>query len=149
MANHLRKTIRTAVSAALASLPTTGTRVYETRLRTLQDNELPALRVYMRAGTARLSSKATDPILERMDELIVEGCAKAPSDGTLDDQLDAINIEVEQAIAGNQGAGGAKMIQISSIENDLDGEAERERGVIRMTFQVLYYATRGRPDVAL
>jgi hypothetical protein len=42
-----------------------------------------------------------------------------------------------------------KYVEPRRIEMDLEGEAEKEVGIKRMTFEVLYYTALGAPDVAL
>lgn len=146
---HVRKLIRDAATTALAGLATTGANVFPSRARKLHDAQIPGLRVYLNAEQESRQSIGLDPVLERHAELVVEGVAKAPSDGTLDDLLDAINLEVETRMAANQTIGGAKSIAPTGISLDLEGEGEKERGIITITFDVLYYTTRARPDVAL
>lgn len=148
MALHLRKQIRDAVAAALTSLTTSGARVYESRTHELQDANLPGLRIYTNSEDARVSEiLSSNRVLERDLQLVVEACSKKSSG--LDDELDLMVQEVEVAIAANQGAGGAKWIQLKSIEIDMEGEAEKEIGVARMTFEVRYNAALSAPDVAL
>ena len=148
MASHLRKQIRDAVAAALTGLATSGARVYESRTHELQDANLPGLRIYTNSEDARVSEiLSSNRVLERDLELVVEACSKKSSG--LDDELDLMVQEVEVAIAANQGAGGAKWIQLKSIEIDMEGEAEKEIGVARMTFEVRYNAALSAPDVAL
>lgn len=148
---HLRKQIRDAVAAAVTSLTTTGTRVFPSRDFELQLTDLPCLRVFLNNENATLESIASGAgsILARRAELVVEGVAQANFDGTLDDTLDQIALEVEKAISTNQSAGGAKTITLNRVELTMEGEAESERGVVRMTFDALYYSTIGAPDVAL
>lgn len=147
MALHLRKQIREAAAAALTSLFTSGARVYQSRTHELQDANLPGLRIYTSEEAIDIVTLGVSRILERELDLVVECCAKESSD--LDDKLDLMMQEVEVAIAANQGIGGAKWVQLKKIEIDMEGEAEKEVGVARMTFQVRYYAALGAPDVAL
>jgi hypothetical protein len=79
---------------------------------------------------------------------VVEACAKESAD--LDDKLDLMCKEALVAIDANQGLGvGAKYTEPSRVEIDMEGEAEKEVGVARMFFEVLYYTAQGAPDVAL
>lgn len=148
MASHLRKQIRDAVAAALTGLTTSGARVYESRTHELQDTNLPGLRIYTNSEDVRISEiLSSSRVLERDLELVVEACSKKSSG--LDDELDLMIQEVEVELAANQGAGGAKWIQLKSIEIDMEGEAEKDIGVARMTFEVRYNAALSAPDVAL
>lgn len=147
MADHVRKQIRDAAVAALTGLATSGDRVFENRTHELQENEVPGLRIYTNNEASRILSLGIGRRRERGLELVVECCSKK-ADG-FDDELDAMIKEVELAIDANQGMGGAKSIEPRSIEIDMDGEADQDIGVARMTFDVLYYTALGEPDVAL
>jgi hypothetical protein len=145
MANHVRRQIREAAATALTSLTTTGANVFQSRTHELQDADLPGLRIYT-------NDEAIDKLQEQGDQLrtiqlVVEGCAKASSN--LDDTLDTIIKEVEVALAGNQTIGGAKYVDLAEIEIDMEGEAEKECGVARMTFEVVVLTDMAAPDVAL
>jgi len=113
----------------------------------LQDVNLPGLRIYTNNEDVRVDSIGVDRQVERGLDLVVEACSKKTTG--LDDELDLMIQEVEVVIAANQNLGGAKRIQLTGIEIDMEGEAEKEVGIARMTFQVRYYATLSRPDVAL
>jgi hypothetical protein len=144
---HVRKLIRDAAAVALTGLATTGSRVFENRVHTLQEDQLPALRVYTNNGASRAQSVGMERVRERGEELMVECCAKAATG--FDDQIDAMILEVEQALDANQGIGGAKSVELRSIQIDMDDEADREIGIARLTFDVLYYTALGAPDEAL
>lgn len=147
MAAHLRKQIRDAAAAALTGLSTSGARVYESRTHEMQDTNLPGLRIYTNNEEAQISSLGFSRVIERDVDLVVEACSKKSSG--LDDELDLMIQEVEVALAANQGIGGAKWVQLRSIEIEMEGEAEQEVGIARMTFAVRYYAALNAPDVAL
>ena len=147
MADHLRKQIRDAAAAALTGLATSGSRVYESRTFELQDANLQGLRIYTNNEVVEISALGVGRTLERDLDLVVECCSKKSTG--LDDELDAMLKEVEVALAANQSVGGAKWVQLKGIEIEMVGEAEREVGVARMTFQVRYYAALGTPDTAL
>jgi hypothetical protein len=76
----------------------------------------------------------------------VECCSKKSSG--LDDELDLMIKETEVIIAANQNIGGAKRVQLRRIEIVLEGEAEKEVGVARMTFDVFYITALSTPDIA-
>lgn len=148
MANLLRRQIREAAATTLTSLATTGANVFQSRTHELQEASLPALRVYTNDEQVRISSMGASRIREHELELVVEACAKESAD--LDDKLDLICKEVQIALDANQGLGvGVKYVEPKRIEIDMEGEAEKEVGVARMTFEVLFYTALGAPDVAL
>lgn len=147
MANHLRRQLREAAALALTGLATSGTNVFPSRTHELQDAQLPALRIYTNAEQIEKLHGHTGGEQERALQLMVECCAKAGAD--LDDTLDGMIKEVEIAIAGAQTLAGAQYIDLKEIEVEMLGEAEREVGVARMTFEAVLYADMAAPDVAL
>lgn len=147
MPDHLRKQIRDAAAVALTGLATSGSRVFESRTHELQDTDLPGLRIYTNEESVVIGSLGASRLLERQLELVVECCSKKAS--SMDDELDAMIKEVEVALAANQGIGGAKYVQLARIEIDMEGEAEKEVGVARMTFTVPYITALAAPDAAL
>ena len=148
MADHVRKQIRDAAAAALTGLATTGARVYESKTHELQDANLPGLRIYTNSETLEILEllHSANRTIHRVLDLLVECCSKKASG--MDDELDAMIKEVEVALAANQGIGGAKWVQLQRIEIDMEGEAEKEVGVARMTFAVHYTTALATPDIA-
>lgn len=147
MANYVHQQIREAAAASgvLGNLTTTGANVFQSRTHELQDTQLPALRIYTNDEDIKVGSMGSRRIRDRTLHLVVEACAKESAN--LDDKLDLICKEVETAIDGNQGLGlGVKCIEIKSIEADMQGEAEKEVGIKRMTFEVFYQTAQGAPD---
>lgn len=147
MAAHVRQQVRDAVKVALTGLTTTGANVFDSRVYELKDDELPALRIFTNSEDVQIDSIGFSRLQDRRLELVVEACVK--QNGAFDDTLDTILKEVEVAIAANQGAGGAKFIQLAKIEIELSGEGEKPVGLGRMTFQVPYITALGAPDIAL
>lgn len=150
MADILKKQIREAAAAAgvLGNLTTTGARVYQSRTHELQDANLPALRIYTNDEEISVASMGVNRLREHRLDLVVEACAKESAD--LDDKLDLIEKEVMIALDANQSLGvGVKYVEPRRVEMDLEGEAEKEVGIKRMTFEVLYYTAKGSPDVAV
>lgn len=148
MADHLRKQIREAAATALTGLATTGSRVFASRARPLQASDLPALRVYCDDESIEHVSTGPERLRERRVDLIVEACAQANAD--LDDTLDQVAKEVEQALDANNSLGvGVKFIEPRDITAEFMGEGETTIGVARMRFEAVYYTAKGAPDVAL
>lgn len=146
MANHVRRQIRDAALTALTGLATTGAHVYASRVDELQDTNLPALRIITNDEQVDIDSMGASRLVERTLTLVVEACVK--ENDTFDDTLDQIFKEVETAIAANQGMGGAKYVQLGSIEVEMSGEGEKDVGIGRMTFEVYYITAFNAPDTA-
>lgn len=147
MANHLRRQIREAAAALVTGLGTTASRVFQMRIYPLQAAELPGLLVFTNDEAAVRTSFPAPSLMERRLELVIEGYAKATSN--LDDTLDGIAKEVEVAIAGDYTFGGkAKSTTLRSTQIQMV-EADQPIGLVRLTFDVMYYALDNAPDVAL
>lgn len=147
MADGVDQQILDAAVAAVTGLATSGTRVFQSRVYELQDVNLPGLRVYLNNESIATASMGVGRRRAHRADLVIECCSKKSSGMEL--ELRTMRKEVIAALDANQGAGGAKYIEPRSIEIDMDGEAEKEVGVARMTFEVLYYTAQGAPDVAL
>jgi len=147
MASEIRKQIRDAATTALTGLTTTGSKVYPSRVYEMQAADLPGLRIFTNNQTVEQVDVAVNPTEENRLELLIEGCAKSGSG--MDDTLDAIVKEVRIALAGAQTLGGAKRVSLKTVEVEMEGEAEAPRGVVRLTFEVLYYSAQNAPDVAI
>lgn len=147
MADHLRKQIREAAVTTLTGLTTTATRVFDSRVRLIQQTDCPCLRVYCDDEEIELASMgigARDR--KRTLRLIVEGCVATNS--SPEDTVDLIAKEVEVALDNNNGLGGlVKWIEPRRIETEFSGEGETLVAVIRLQFEVLYHSAKGAPDV--
>jgi hypothetical protein len=145
---HVRTQIRNALAAAIADLPSTGASVFASRLYPLQDAELPALLVYSESEDTTPISIGLPRTMERALRIQVEAIAKATVD--LDDVLDQICLEVEEALAMPVTTlqDIAKLITLTSTDIEFS-EAEKPIGRARMKYTVDYFATENAPDVAL
>lgn len=146
MANHLRRQIREAAATLVTGLATTASRVYQMRIYPLQAAELPGLLVFTNDEAAARMTFPAPSLIERRLDLVIEGYAKATSN--LDDTLDGIAKEVEVAIAGDHTLGGkAKSTTLRSTQVQMV-EADQPIGMVRLTFEVVYFALDNAPDVA-
>jgi hypothetical protein len=138
---HVRKQIRDDVVTTLTGLITTGTRVFASRVYPNEAGKLPLLCVYSLNEASELIAMNGNQLLRSL-EIVVEGYAKAKAN--LDDTLDAIAKEVEEALAVDPTRGGiAHKTVINDTEISLSEEGEQPIGVIRMSFQVDYVTTSG------
>jgi len=150
MADHLRKQIRAAIVTACTGLTTTGTRVYAGRATPLPEGSDPALLIDMGAESIATSSLGgASRLQERTLEIVIQGAVKTVQSTYLD-TLDAIALEVEQALAGVQTLGGlSKWIQPRAIdEPEIEGGGEKTVAVMAMHFDVLYYTALNAPQTA-
>lgn len=147
---HARTQIRTAAAAALTGLATAGARVFKSRLRPVDDDELPCLLVYCDDERGIEKTTAGNPgRLSRPLELIVKGLVKKTT--ALDDELDKIAKEVEVAIAANITLGGLvrEGVWLREIGVTMNEETEKPCGEIILVFSVTYSTNSNAPEVAL
>jgi len=147
--SHVRKQIRDAVAHALTGLPSTGSNVYKGRYNPLQNAKLPALLVYTSSEAAEinvmgLSSRGSDRVLT----ITVEAYAKTK--GTVDDDLDAIAVSVEETLASNSGLN-AIVKDVIYVGAELDGSADPEQTVatMRINFAARYRVAEDDVETAI
>lgn len=147
--SHARQAIVSAVAAALADLPSTGSRVYQGRSWPLRPDDGAYLLIYGRREVAQpISNVAISRRMERQLALVVEGW----SAGAVDDDavLDGIAAEVEAAITTDPTLGGA-VRDLWLVRTDIDvttSESEQRLGRVRLEFAVTYHTRVPDPTVA-
>lgn len=146
MANHLRQQIRVAAAAALNGLATTGSRVFTTRIYSLQPSDLPALRIYVGDEKLDMKEPAAPRLRERQLVLIVQAVVAANSG--YDDTMDQIVKEVENALDANNTLGGlVKAVEPHEYPRPrFGGEGDTIIGEQELTFMTLYYTRQNAPD---
>lgn len=145
--SHVRQQIREAASTLLTGLTTTAARVYQSRIYTLRDTDLPCLLINTddeQDVTLGLNEYAAQ---ERSLQLSIRCVSKQVAD--LDDKLDTMLAEVETAL-GNQTLGGkAKTLQLESIAIEMSDELEKPVGIATAVFRITYYTATGTPGTSL
>lgn len=148
MTAHLRTQIRAAAAAALAGLPTTGARVFQSRTVPTADADLPALLVYTRTERSGFDAMGTDterPLRRELSLWIVAVCRA--TDAEPDDTLEQMCVEATAALAVNPGLAALVLqAELVSTEFDVSGErADRRPGRAGMTWRGLYRTPAGDP----
>jgi len=135
--SHVRKQIRDAVVTALTGLSTTGNRVYKSRIYPLETGKLPGLAIYTKSEEIQNNTIGAPRTQIRILEVMVEAYVMANT--AFDDTIDAISLEVEEALYTNSSLGGkAKGLDVVAFESDYSGDGEKVVGVGRFTVQVTY-----------
>ena len=140
---HKRKEIREAVVGLLSGATNAGDRVFESRVRRLQEADLPCISVF--AGTENVEDRDEAPrYYRRTLTVIVECYAKASNN--LDDVLDVLSYEVEVALE-NVDRLNLDFVQDFRPKNSvpsLVGErAENLAGCMQLEFEVVYDTPAG------
>jgi len=146
--SHVRQQIREAIATALTGLPTTGARVFQTRVYPVEDVDLPALLIYSQNEDSTPISITAPRTMERSLLLQVEAVAKGVTD--LDDELDTICAEVEVALAMPLAVldGIATSIALTATEIEIVA-AEKPTGRARLSYRVDYFTAENAPTAAL
>ena len=145
---HVRKQIRDNVITTVTGLTTTSTRVYRSRVYPITSGKLPGLCVYTRSETVESGTMTRPRTKMRNLDVVIEGYALANSN--LDDSLDQISLEVEEAMVADVTRGGkAKDTELIEVEIEQVGEGEIQAGVVRMTFSVQYSTIENDAEVAV
>ncbi len=145
---HERKEIRDAAAAHLVAAATSaGARVFKTRLNPMQGAELPAINLHTEQETVSEESKNTAPReLKRTVVLQIDGWVAGDLD-TLDDDLDALALEIETAmdrnvnledVAGEHPKAHDSMLVSTEIDTAIVGN--RPMGVVRLEYAVTYFS---------
>ena len=141
---HARQSIREAVATAVTGLASTGSRVFQSRMR--PQETLPCLLV--NAGDEEVQTDVGN-IQTRVLEISIVGVAKAAAN--LDDALDTISAEVEVAVqaAGTLGGLVSTPPVLARIRTDFDDSLEQPVGEISLTFGCTYFTNAGVPGTTV
>lgn len=144
---HVRKQIRDRIASQLTSnVSLVSSRVYTSRVYPLTEANLPALTVFAGSETSnRLNMGLND--LNRV--LLIEVDAYVRVTGTFDDDVDAIAVQVEEAIANDFTVNGlAKEAVLINTDIQFSGDAEQPVGVAKLTFSVRYVTALNNVEAA-
>lgn len=146
---HVRTQIRTAVAALLTGLATTGANIKAGRVNAVPQDECPALSIFVDEEAIDLGNSSAPMQLARTASVRVR-CHSALLDG-LDDELDQMALEVEEALAGDDTLSGLlnEPLRPVGIEVDRTGQGEKPIGELTLTFAANYETTNAAPDTAL
>jgi len=135
--SHVRQQIREQIVTLCTGLTTTGTRVYDTRLYNLDPaDNLPGIVIYTQNESSEKST-ISPSTYERELEVIIEGYAQANSN--IEDTLDTISLEIENAIGADPLINGKAIdSELTSTEIEFTSMGESPIGLLRLTYRVIY-----------
>jgi hypothetical protein len=139
--SHVRKQIRDQfVTLLTAGVTLVSSRVYATRVYPLTQAKLPAITVTIgseSSGLMTMGATMGSKSLDRTVEIAVSVYENATA--SLDSAIDAIAVQIEQAIGADFTLGGiAKESVLTSTSIDFSGETEQPVGIATLTFSVRY-----------
>ena len=144
---HVRKQIRDRIASTLKSgVSLVRRRVYPSRIYPLTEANLPAITVYFGAETSALLNMSTKDMI-RTATINVDAYVRMTN--TFDDDIDAICVQIEAAMAGDFTVNGlAKDAILTSSEIDFSGDTEQPIGVARLTYTVRYVTANSDAEAA-
>jgi hypothetical protein len=131
----------------LDGLPTTGANIFKARLYPLTKAELPGLCIYTNSEEADLETGKFDIFDRRTLTVSVEGYSKLTAG--IDDELDDIASEVEDALLVDEAISSAKTVDLVSVEYGKSAESDQKVGMVKMDYAVTYMINRGDSETAL
>jgi len=145
---HVRRQVRDKMVDVLkAGVSLVNRRVYASRIYSLTQDKLPALVVTTVSESSGLMNMGSTKNLDRSVSISVDVYVRATE--TFDDDLDAICVQVEEAIGGNFYLDGlSKNTVLTSTEVEFSGEAEQPAGVARLTYDVRYVTSVADVELA-
>lgn len=129
--SHIRKQIRDAVAALVTGLPLTGANVFVSRSIAVAKEQRPALCIYTLEEASGLDGSAQG--LRREVTVIINIVLHARD--SFDDDVDAIAVNVETAMAAQRTLGGlAYDCVLQSTRIGLQGQGENTVALAEMSF---------------
>lgn len=145
MSTHARQKIREAVAALLYDKPTTGRRVYPSRVFSLEESELPSWSVFCGPEEVTRITLGAPAYLHRNMALVLEGHALA--DERIDQVLDTMAMEAEQALSQILTVDGKTLPTIfKSTDFEFSGDGDAQIGFVRLTYAIPYVTAETTPE---
>ena len=145
---HVRQAIRERVASNVTGLASVGSNVFQSRIHTLSDSNLPCILVYSQNETSEPNQMGSNRVLDRTLSINLEIYVKATAD--VDDKIDAICVNVEEAIAGDITVNNlAKDITLSSTSINFIGEGDQPLALASLTYDVMYQVRESDLETAL
>jgi len=151
--SHPRAAIRQALVDKLKTkigddFPTDALdRIYGSRAKPLFDQFLPAILIYARNENIIEERFATDGYGASKRELEVAIEAVVLGNEQVDDALDKISKQIEDALDGfEMPTRKADVLKLKSTEMDVSIDGSKIYGVARLTYSITYYTSNQQPD---
>ena len=143
---HARQQIRTAIVAEVTGLSTTGSNVSSNRV--YPHSTMPSLNVV--AGSSAVSDLPESLGGVQHRTLMIRIEARAKANKNLENTLDTIALEVEQALADDYNLSGlVELIELDSIDVEVDDGMELPVGLLVLNYRVSYRVAASDPGTIL
>ncbi len=137
---HPRQEIREAIANRLKEMQTkAGDNVFTSRAKPLFDQNLPAILVYSNKEAIAQDEWHTDGYGIRKRELEVSIEAVDTGKDDLDDTLDTLALEIENALDGwDIPSYQSAILRFQNTDMDIAIDGNKIYGAIRLTYQITY-----------
>jgi len=146
---HVITQIRDAIAANLGAMATVpASRVFVDRLYALERADLPCVLVSVTNDTATPGSFGAGIVFDRNVTIDVHVCVSAK--GTFDTDANAIQDEVEKAIAADPTLGGvATVVRYTGRAKTISGDGDTPFVALALQYDAAYRTLSTAPDVAV
>ena len=146
---HIRRQFRDDLVTTVTGLGLTGTNVFTGRAHAIADASLPALFVRTPSEESALDNIGSDPAYQRNITAIIG--ILAAGDENVGNNLDAIAVQVENAIHADLTLGGvADFLMLVSTETDPPaGDGDQIANAMELTFIVETRTARSDPETKI
>lgn len=151
--SHPRAAIRQALVDRLKTkvddnfLTDAGDKIYGSRSKPLFDQFLPAILIYTRNENIIEERFATDGYGATKRDLEVAIEAVVLGNEQVDDSLDKISKQIEDALDGfEMPTRKADIVKLKSTEMDVSIDGSKIYGAARLTYSITYYTSNQQPD---
>lgn len=142
---HKRQAIRDEAAAAIAGLTTTGSRVFTSRFFPLTQAQFPCW-VVSTDGEEEVEADSMGGGQARELDLIFTGMARATTGDVLEDTLDTMAEELEQAVMRSAFTELDNLELVSTAFDVAVDETDQALGAIVVTYVATYFTTMGAPS---
>ena len=145
---HVRETIRSNIVTVLTGLTTTGSNVFESRHYPLETGNLPALCIYTLTEETEYATMTVPRTQLRTLNVAVEAYVQSTS--SIDNTIDTIAVQVEEALDADLTRGGnAKDTQVTAVDIDYSTEGDQPLGIAKFNVVVLYETLENDVETAV
>jgi hypothetical protein len=146
---HAITQIRKALVAAVTGLPTSGSRVFETRAYPTGDDVLPCLVIYTLDDKLSRQGDQRRRIQVRELACSIEARRKCPADGAIDAGLEEMVMEVQEALGSDRTLGGLVLsVVCGGVQFKVD-DLEVPVGVADMAWVCRYLVAESDPETLI
>lgn len=135
---HARKQIRDQIVTTLTGLATTGSNVFASRMWPMAEEQMPGLIVYtVSEDSEAVAQSSSGYTLGRVLNVSIDAYVAAAVN--VDDLVDQIAVEIEEALAGDAALDAlVERSVLTRTEIILEGNGEHETAITKFQYEIRY-----------